>query len=158
MREACQHNLKSVFFSFPITSPTICQIPVKTKCLSGEDPGHARLSAGLGTPRDPPDPPPPEELREVSGKRKVWAPLLKLLRPRPSPRWSRRGWMNSLSTYELSCVKDVFAHNTTCISFWFKSVLAERQDKTRQEAFSAQESPMSHPAWMPPNSNLCWHF
>ncbi|KAI3366683.1 hypothetical protein L3Q82_009358 [Scortum barcoo] len=38
------------------------------------------LSAGLGTPRGP-----PEELEEVSGVREVWASLLRLLPPRPGP-------------------------------------------------------------------------
>jgi len=43
------------------------------------------LSAGLGTPRGP-----PEELEEVAGDRDIWVSLLKLLPPRPDPQRSGR--------------------------------------------------------------------
>ncbi|KAI3369843.1 hypothetical protein L3Q82_024419 [Scortum barcoo] len=55
------------------------------------------LSAGLGTPRGP-----PEELEEVSGVREVWASLLRLLPPRPGSRTKRMkmdGWMDGWMDY-----------------------------------------------------------
>ncbi|KAI3362615.1 hypothetical protein L3Q82_001628 [Scortum barcoo] len=47
------------------------------------------LSAGLGTPRGP-----PEELEEVSGVREVWASLLRLLPLRPGPGSREARWMD----------------------------------------------------------------